>query len=158
MAATAGTENLPVAFAALLAGGLLLEHGTTTLRTAFGGSSGGVLSGAVAAASPSSPGSHGLVTTAKLDAIGAKHGWTGAQIADWMNVIKAESNGTLTDTNPTSGAYGIAQGITGPSWYAANGGSADTVDGQLTAMANYIAGRYGTPSEAWAHEQTQHWY
>jgi len=70
----------------------------------------------------------------------------------WAGLIPLESNGTITDTNSSSGAYGIAQGITGPSWYAAHGGNATTVMGQLTAMANYIASRYGTPAKAfWFH-------
>jgi hypothetical protein len=101
---------------------------------------------------------HGLVSTSALISIGKKYGWTGQQIADWMNVIVAESNGTLTDTNPSSGAYGIAQFINGPSEYSQYGGNSTTLLGQLTAMANYIRQRYGTPSAAWAHEQSDHWY
>jgi hypothetical protein len=42
--------------------------------------------------------------------------------------------------------------------YAQYGGNASTVGGQLLGMAGYIAQTYGTPSAAWAHEQSAHWY
>jgi hypothetical protein len=100
----------------------------------------------------------GLVTWADLSAIGAAHGWTQAQINDWASVIKSESNGTLTDTNPSSGAYGIAQFINGSGEYARYGGDAHTLTGQLTAMANYIAQRYHDPSAAWTFHQANNWY
>jgi hypothetical protein len=100
----------------------------------------------------------GLVTWADLSAIGAAHGWTRAQINDWASVIKSESNGTLTDTNPSSGAYGIAQFINGSGEYARYGGDAHTLTGQLTAMANYIAQRYHDPSAAWTFHQANNWY
>lgn len=167
--------NLPLAFMTALVGGLLVA---TAVQDAQGdplnlirGHDKGVANFAGTSSSPapssssSVPGSlpsggqsHGLVTMAALEAIGRAHGWSGQQITDWMNVVQAESNGTLTDTNPSSGAYGIAQFINGPSEYAVYGGNATTLAGQLTAMANYIAQRYGNPSAAWAHEQSQHWY
>jgi len=83
---------------------------------------------------------------------------SGQQLTCWLNVIAAESSGNLTAQNPSSGAYGIAQFINGPSEYATYGGNATTVQGQITAMGNYISQRYGTPCAAWAHEQSSHWY
>jgi hypothetical protein len=65
---------------------------------------------------------------------------------------------SLTATNPTSGAYGMAQFILGPSEYAQYGGNATTYIGQAVAMANYIKSRYGTPAAAWSHEQALNWY
>ncbi len=107
---------------------------------------------------PSGGQTHGLVSMAALQAIGAQHGWSPQEIADWMNVIVSESNGTLTDTNPSSGAYGIAQFINGPGEYSQYGGNANTLEGQLTAMANYIAQRYGNPSAAWQFHLAHNWY
>ena len=98
----------------------------------------------------------GLVTYGDLRAV--RPTWTDQQISAWANIIRSESNGTLTDTNPSSGAYGIAQGITGPGWYAQHGGSPDTVIGQLTAMANYIQQRYGDPVTAWMFHLAHNWY
>ena len=76
----------------------------------------------------------------------------------WLKIIMRESGGSMTATNPTSGAYGIAQGITGPKWYYQHGGNPNTMVGQLTAMANYIRGRYGSPTNAWDFWQSHNWY
>jgi TP901 family phage tail tape measure protein len=85
-------------------------------------------------------------------------GWTGAQWTALNNVAMAESGWSMTAQNPSSGAYGIAQFINGPSEYAQYGGNANTLAGQLTGFFNYIAQRYGNPVNAWAHEQADHWY
>lgn len=110
------------------------------------------------APAPSGTSVVGDITSAEVASVAALHGWTGQQIADWVSVIKSESNGTLSDTNSSSGAYGIAQFINGPSEYAQYGGSATSIVGQLTAMANYIAQRYGNPSNAWAFHQAHNYY
>lgn len=93
-----------------------------------------------------------------LDSIAQSMGWDANQVAAWQGVITRESGGSLTARNPSSGAYGIAQFINGPGEYARYGGNATTVPGQLTAMANYIRQRYGTPAAALAHENAAGWY
>lgn len=100
----------------------------------------------------------GEVTPSMLASIGQAKGWTGAQLTAWMGVIEKESGGSPTATNSGSGAYGIAQFIEGASEYGSYGGNSTTVTGQLTAMANYIEERYGTPAAALAHEDEYHWY
>jgi hypothetical protein len=116
-------------------------------------------SGGSGQSAPSSGTVIGLVTWQDLNTIGAKYGWSGQEINDWASVIKEESNGTLTDTNPSSGAYGIAQGITGPNWYYQfPGGNPNTVTGQLTAMAAYISQRYGNPTAAQQFHLANGWY
>jgi colicin import membrane protein len=137
--------NLALIMASILGGAIVIDYGVKSTRTAFAGTTSAPASSAPPGAAPAQ---HGAVSTSDLQTIGAQHGWTGAQVNDWMHIITLESNGTLTDTNPSSGAYGIAQGITGPSWYYKYGGNPSTVTGQLTAMANYISQRYGTPSNA----------
>lgn len=108
---------------------------------------------------PSGGTTYGQVRYDQVAAIGQAHGWTKKQIDDWFyNLIPSESDGTITDTNKSSGAYGIAQGITGPGWYRQHGGDANTVTGQLTGMANYIANRYQNPSNAWAFHKKNNWY
>ena len=85
-------------------------------------------------------------------------GWTGAQW-DALNAVEmAEAGWSLTATNPTSGAYGIAQFINGASEYAQYGGNSGSAAGQITGFLMYIAQRYGTPTAAWAHEQAYGWY
>jgi hypothetical protein len=100
--------------------------------------------------------SGGLVAIVKE--IAARLGWNGGQVEDWLNVIQRESGGSMTAKNPSSGAYGIAQFINGPVEYAQWGGNVNTLAGQLTAQANYIKARYGTPAAAWAHELSAGWY
>lgn len=147
--------------AALLGGAVVIDYGVKSFKTATASAGGSNASGGSTTPTFSTHGGKtiiGDVTDAELIAIGALHGWSGQQLSDWASLIKSESNGTITDTNPSSGAYGIAQGITGPGWYAAHGGSPDTVTGQLTAMANYIAQRYGNPSAAWSFHRANNWY
>jgi hypothetical protein len=94
-----------------------------------------------------------------MSSLAQSKGWNASQLAAWRAVIGHEdASYSLTATNRGSGAYGIAQGISGPSWYAAHGGNAGTMQGQLTAMMNYIVQRYGTPANAEAHELKFGWY
>lgn len=92
---------------------------------------------------------------AKQLAISMGHAdWTtGQQWSDWVSLWTQESN-WQDEANPTSSARGIAQNI--------NGYGPDYVQGNMTSQItwgiNYIAGRYGSPSAAWAHEKTDNWY
>jgi phage-related protein len=85
-------------------------------------------------------------------------GWTGGLWTDLNNVAMRESGWSMTAQNSSSGAYGIAQFIDGPSEYAQYGGNANTLSGQLVAFFNYIKDRYGSPAGAWAHEVNYGWY
>jgi hypothetical protein len=69
-----------------------------------------------------------------------------------------ESGWSTTARNPSSGAYGIAQFINGPSEYYQYGGNPNTAAGQILGFYNYIRQRYGSPSAAWAHEVNFGWY
>jgi hypothetical protein len=117
---------------------------TTAVASATGG-------GGTSSATPAA-------VTAMVKKLAASQGWDAAQIADWQKVIMQESGGSTTAKNASSGAYGIAQFINGPSEYAQYGGNSTSVSGQLTAMMNYIKERYGTPSKAEGHELSSHWY
>lgn len=126
----------------------------------------GAVQTAAAAANTLIGGKGGGVSTAGLSGslvnivrqIASRKGWGAAEVQAWLNVINAESGGSMTARNPSSGAYGIAQFISGAGEYAQYGGNANTLSGQLVAMANYISQRYGTPIGAWAHELSNHWY
>lgn len=96
----------------------------------------------------------------------AKYGWAG-QWDSFNNIVMAESGWNPLATNPTSGAFGIAQalghgdnatqgtnsseyggyGLTNSQARAANSG--DGYD-QILWMMNYIRDRYGSPDAAWA--------
>jgi len=110
----------------------------------------------------SAPGGGGVAPSAWMQVaaqLAKQHGWGPGELQAWVGVENIEdSSYSLTAKNPTSPAYGLAQGITGPGWYYGEGGNPNTLLGQLTAMANYIAKRYGTPSAALAHEHSAGWY
>ena len=79
-----------------------------------------------------------------------------SQWQDFVNVVMRESGFSNTAMNP-SGAYGIAQALPSSKYPLAGrppseGGSSNPT-AQITWMFDYIKGRYGTPANAWAHEQ-----
>ena len=109
---------------------------------------------------PASPTVSGTAAQNKavLQQVAASHGWTGAEWDALVYVETREAGFSLTAKNPSSGAYGEAQFINGPSEYAQYGGNSTSAFGQAVAMCNYIKQRYGTPSAAMAHEQNFGWY
>jgi TP901 family phage tail tape measure protein len=102
-------------------------------------------------------GTAGGSIAALMHAMVSARGW-GAMWPAQYALEMAEAGFNMYARNPKSGAYGLAQGITGPSWYYGYGGNPNTAGGQITAMLNYEAQRYGNPANAWAHEQQFHWY
>lgn len=113
---------------------------------------------AQAAAAISLAGVSNASALAALQTAAAKAGWTGVQWAALEAVEEREAGFSLTATNPSSGAYGMAQFINGASEYAQYGGNSTTAAGQAVAMVNYIKQRYGTPAAAWQHELDFGWY
>lgn len=156
--------NLPLAFAELLGGGVLLTAGLTghTIQDVF---SGKVTPGTPASSSgggssaPAPTGEQGNVSRGDLTFTGAGFGWATDQLDDWWRLIGRESGGRADAVNPSSGAFGIGQflGATKTAYAKYGATSTDPLE-QLNAMAVYIHNRYGTPSAAWAHEQEHGWY
>ncbi|HEY6798152.1 MAG TPA: transglycosylase SLT domain-containing protein [Kineosporiaceae bacterium] len=88
----------------------------------------------------------------------ADRGWGPMQFRCLVSLWDKESNWNYRASNPSSGAYGIAQAlpggkmnIVGPDWRT------NPVT-QIKWGLNYIADRYGTPCGAWAHSQATGWY
>jgi hypothetical protein len=106
---------------------------------------------------PVAGGSGGSVA-ALMKSMAAARGWTGSQWNALYDVEQREAGFNLNAKNPGSGAYGLAQFINGPSEYAQYGGSVGSASGQITALLNYVAQRYGNPAAAWAHESEFGWY
>jgi hypothetical protein len=80
----------------------------------------------------------------------------------WNYVAMRESGWSNIANNPTSGAYGIAQALPytkypRAGWPPWAGGSSNPT-AQITWMWNYMAGRYGGPIGAAAHERQFNWY
>lgn len=125
---------------------------STSSSSAGGGSSSSSGTATVPAASS------GSVQQALTNAAKQK-GWTSAAELSALNYVEMREAGyNLTAKNPSSGAYGIAQFINGPSEYYTYGGNPNTADGQAVAMVNYISQRYGDPIAAAAHERQFNWY
>jgi hypothetical protein len=103
-------------------------------------------------------GASGGIIQSLMKNMAAARGWTGSQWNALAAVETREAGWNMTARNPSSGAYGLAQFINGPSEYAQYGGNATTAMGQITGMLNYIAQRYGTPQAAWNHEVAYNWY
>jgi cell wall-associated NlpC family hydrolase len=83
-------------------------------------------------------------------ALAASMGWSGLQWTDLYNLWQRESGWNSRARNPSSGAAGIPQDITGNF----HGGT----EGQLRWGLNYIHQRYIAPSNAWLHEEQMGWY
>lgn len=114
------------------------------------GSGGGIMPGSATAGGNAANKAVGRRMAANL------YGWVGGQWnaldALWMR----ESGWNNLARNPSSGAFGIPQGLP-PSKMgaAAAGGNAWA---QILWGLGYIHSRYGTPAGAWAHEVSAGWY
>jgi hypothetical protein len=121
----------------------------------------GVPPGGFPAAGGGGPGNGAIGPSGSTQAIAMallrQYGW-GSQWPAFNDLENREAGWRLTARNPSSGAYGLAQFINGPSEYFQYGGNPNTALGQLTAMMNYIGQRWGSPNAADAHERAFHWY
>jgi hypothetical protein len=129
--------------AALVAGGYLLA--------ARGGVFAGTASGPVTAVSAQSS-----VTVGERMA--AAYGWTASQWTCLNELWTRESGWQVTATNPQSGAYGIPQSLPASKMASAGADWQTSAATQIKWGLDYIAGRYGTPCGAWAHETAHNWY
>lgn len=82
----------------------------------------------------------------------AVRGWTGSQWTALYQLWQKESNWNPNARNAWSGACGIPQA--NPCSKIPDRSTA----GQITWGLNYIAGKYGTPANAWAYWQRNHSY
>lgn len=103
-----------------------------------------------------------------------KYGWAG-QMSSFNSIVMGESSWNARATNPTSGAFGIAQalghgtaatrgsitnmygnyGTSDATCRAANSGNGYA---QITWMMSYIREAYGSPNAAWAFHQANDSY
>ena len=86
------------------------------------------------------------------------YGWSQGQFQCLNQLWERESNWRTNATNPSSGAYGIAQALP-PGKYAAAG--ADWLTNYRTQVQwglGYIKNRYGSPCGAWDHSERVGWY
>lgn len=175
------------AVAATAAGGLLLWSGLkgasvsqnlrsllsgqkpagTVTNPITGSSDSGATGAATAAAGDTSAHNAGAAANQAIARLlAAPYGWsTGQEWADLVSLWNRESGWSNTAENPSSGAYGIAQALGhGPTNQYPAGAANPPPAGSSSASAqiswglSYIQERYGSPSAAWAHEQSAGWY
>ncbi|MFD4503833.1 NlpC/P60 family protein [Streptomyces sp. NPDC058457] len=82
----------------------------------------------------------------------------GGQYGCAAEIITRESGWRTTATNPTSGAYGLAQAVPGSKMARYGGDWRTDPATQLRWMRSYVTARYGSACAAWAFWQTHHWY
>ena len=86
------------------------------------------------------------------------YGWSVEDFDCLVKLWNRESNWNPSAENSSSGAYGIPQSL--PASKMANEGD-DYLTNYKTQIRwglKYIAGRYGTPTQAWAHSERTGWY
>jgi hypothetical protein len=81
------------------------------------------------------------------------YGWPGGEMGPLVALWNRESGWNPYAVNPSSGAYGIPQSLGHGHPYNLGDYKAQIIWG-----LNYIAGRYGSPGAAWAHELQFGWY
>ena len=153
-------------------GGDLGSYGTSeadVIASALSGSAGGIpmvsqasssssVTGAGVGGKPKAPGSNEkshLKSYAK--ALLSKHGWAGQW--DSFNALEmSEAGWNVHATNPTSGAYGLAQALPKSKYSSAGKDWQSSGETQLRWMMDYIGQRYKSPNAAWSFHQKNNWY
>ncbi|MFC5664185.1 transglycosylase SLT domain-containing protein [Kitasatospora misakiensis] len=80
------------------------------------------------------------------------------QLASFSQIIAHESSWNVTATNPSSGAYGLAQALPGSKMASAGADWRTNPTTQIRWALDYMNTRYGSPNAAWVFWQNHHWY
>jgi len=112
-----------------------------------------------ASPAPAAPGAVGGSNEALANSMAASgYGWTGGQATCLDELWTRESGFQTGATNPQSGAYGIPQSLPAAKMAAAGADWQTSPATQIRWGLSYIAATYGTPCDAWSHEQAAGWY
>ena len=88
----------------------------------------------------------------------ADRGWSARQCDDLGRLWQKESGWNSRAHNGSSGAHGIPQALPGSKMASHGADWATNPRTQIAWGLDYIAGRYGNPSNAWAHSVSRGWY
>ena len=80
------------------------------------------------------------------------------QLAAFDQIISHESGWNVTATNPSSGAYGLAQSLPGNKMASAGSDWQTNPTTQINWALNYMNTTYGSPNQAWSFWQNNSWY
>jgi hypothetical protein len=86
------------------------------------------------------------------------YGWSASQFSCLNDLWSRESGWSTTADNPSSGAYGIPQAMPGSKMASAGPDWETDAATQIKWGLGYIKGSYGSPCDAWAHEESAGWY
>ena len=86
------------------------------------------------------------------------YGW-GQDQMQCLSLLWTQESSWMTDaTNPSSGAYGVAQALPPDKYYSAGSDWLSNYRTQIDWGLGYIRDRYGSPCNAWQHEMGFNWY
>lgn len=85
-------------------------------------------------------------------------GWDQSEFECLVALWNRESHWNVYAHNISSGAYGIPQALPGDKMATAGADWQTNPATQITWGLGYIAGRYGTPCDAWEHSESRGWY
>ena len=88
----------------------------------------------------------------------ADRGWSASQCNDLGTLWQKESGWNSRAHNGSSGAHGIPQALPGSKMSSHGSDWATSARTQIAWGMDYIAGRYGNPSNALAHSNSRGWY
>jgi cell wall-associated NlpC family hydrolase len=86
-----------------------------------------------------------------------KYGW-GSQWGSFNALEMSEAGWDVHATNPSSGAYGLAQALPAGKYASAGKDWRTSGETQLRWMMDYVKSRYGSPDAAWSFHQKNNWY
>ncbi|MEZ2391057.1 lytic transglycosylase domain-containing protein [bacterium RCC_150] len=86
------------------------------------------------------------------------YGWGQDQMQCLSQLWTQESSWMTDATNPSSGAYGVAQALPPDKYYSAGSDWLSNYRTQIDWGLGYIRDRYGSPCNAWQHEVGFNWY
>lgn len=92
------------------------------------------------------------------DLVVYSYGWTEADFSALVNLWNRESGWRVNAGNSSSGAYGIPQALPGSKMASEGADWATNGETQIRWGLKYIAGRYGSPSNAWSNFLSKGWY
>lgn len=102
------------------------------------------------------------VTPGTARAIGLEmtlaRGWDESEFACLDKLWTKESRWRVSAENRSSGAYGIPQALPGSKMASAGSDWRTNPETQIAWGLGYIANRYGSPCDAWAHSVARNWY
>jgi hypothetical protein len=87
-----------------------------------------------------------------------KFGYGSGQFSCFDNIIMRESKWDINATNPSSGAYGIPQALTGSKMASEGSDWRNNPATQIIWGIKYMKDRYGSPCAAWSFKSSHGWY